>query len=478
MITGDESKLKLIAGVNALANAVKVTLGPYGKTVILHDEKDTPYNTKDGVSVANAISLEDPYENIACKMLKEVAKKTADEAGDGTTTSTVLAQAFINEGFKFLNDGNTYNDLKDVFNKCLPSIIDKLKKSSRIITKDNVVDVATISANNDRKIGELIQMAFTYSSIVKVEAGDDIEDKISYIEGSEYFTTYFDKRFITNEGKNTSELINPSVMLLDGKLSDMSNIKSVLTHCNKTKQPLVIITEHITDDLLKLLITNQINGSLQLLPIKTPGFAQYRKEYINDIKALTGANIVDANSVVSVKDLGSLKSIIASQSSTLMISNDMEPVYKRLETLKSLLDTDMEDYSKTVLKDRINNLMGEVSIIKVGGKSEIEMKERFDRVEDAVLAVSSALEEGVVQGGGMTLYKIANDRVYPRLINNVLKAPTKTIIKNGASSNIINDLSESVIDPVKVTRCALENAASIALTMLGTEVIILNKPSW
>lgn len=479
ILLGKNSRDKLLKGINKLANAVKVTLGPNGKTVILQDEHGKPYNTKDGVSVAKAIKLKDSVENIGVQMVKEVAKKTADEAGDGTTTATVLIQSFINEGINFLNNGGNYNDLKDIFNKSIPSIIKKLKLSANIIDSSNIIDVATISANNDSKIGEMIQIAFNYSNIVKVEKSKELEDKIDFIEGSVYPVTYFSKLFITDESKGISELKNPKVLLLDCELNDISKIDNILHYCNEHQEPLLIITESIGLDDLKLLETNQINGALKLLPIKTPGYAQYRKEYIKDISSLTGATIVNNLSRgVSIESLGNLKAVISKSDNTILIPKDSENINDRINQLIELKKHESDDYSREVLQNRIDNLNGKVSIIKVGGRSEIEMIERFDRYDDAVKASSSALEEGIVKGGGLALYSISKNNKYHPIINNTLESPTKTIIDNGTPSSILSNLSDNVVDPVKVTRCALENAASIALVILGTEAIVLNEYLW
>lgn len=480
IILGEEVRHKLLDGINKLANTVKVTLGPNGKTVILH-YKDTgkPYITKDGVSVAKDVELKDIVENIGAQMVKEVAELTVEQAGDGTTTATVLAQSFLKEGIKFLDEGGTYNEIKDIFNRSIPAIVEDLKLSARSITPSNVTDVATVSANNDTKIGEFIQMAFNFSTLVKVEEGKSVKDELEYLDGSEYYTTYTTKTFINNDKKNTTELTNPKVLLLDGKIKDIKPYKNILSYCSQNSIPLVIVCEFITEQVTKLLETNQINGSLELLPLKTPGYAQYRKEYIKDIQALTGATILTEHSKgITMDHLGELRSITAKPQSTIMIPIEIEPVTKRINTLKDLLNTDIDDYSKDVLTRRIETLNGKVSIIKVGGRSEVEMKERLDRFEDAVKAVSSALEEGIVIGGGLTLYRLSDAYAYHPIINKTLKAPTTTIIENGASPDLLNEIPVGIVDPVKVTRCALENAASVALTILGTEAIPIPKYLW
>jgi chaperonin GroEL len=476
---GKESRDKLLSGINKLANTVKVTLGPSGNTVIIADEKGKPYNTKDGVSVSNYIKLKDPIENIGIQLIKEAARKTADEAGDGTTTSTVLIQSFIQEGIKFLDSGGTYNEIKEIFATCIPDIVHNLKLMSTTISENNIKDVATISANNDINIGELVQVAFNYSTNVKVEEGNAIKDSIEFIEGVSYPVTYHSKAFITDESKGIAELDNPQVLLLDCKLDNINKIVKIIKHCNKLELPLVIITEFISDDVLRLLETNQINGSLKLLPIKSPGYAQYRKEYIKDISILTGATIVnDLNNEPYPSVLGELKTATCKREETLLIPVDTDLIGGRINDLLSLSNQpDIDDYGKKMLLERINNLNGTLSIIKVGGKSDIEMKERYDRIEDAVFAVSSALEEGVIPGGGITLYKLSYRYDHP-IIYNTLRSPNKIINENGASVDPNEELSRDIVDPLKVTRCALENSASVALTILGTEAIVLNEYLW
>lgn len=485
IISGKEVRDKLLSGIDKLANTVKVTLGPSGNTVIIADEYGKPYATKDGVSVSNYIKLQDPVENIGVTMIKEVAKKTADEAGDGTTTSIVLAQALITNGIKFLNDGGTYNDIKDVYSTLLPKVLTLIKEKSTRISVDNITDVATVSANNDSKIGELIQVAFNHSQVVKVEEGKDIVDSLDLITGVTYPVTYFSKRFITNDSKNTAEVKDALVLLLDCKLDKLDKLKKVLTYCNENEKPLLIITEFISDDALHMLETNHINKALQILPIKTPGFASYRTEYIKDLSVITESNIIgDLSKMIEINQLGRIKSVTSKPSESVLIPFDDIDIEQRITNLFSLSKDDgLSDYDKKMLLERINNLNGKVSIIKVGAKSEIEMKERYDRIEDAVYAVSSALEEGVLQGGGVALYKIADsldtksDKSL-RLILNALRAPNLTINENGAIINPFTFNDYKIVDPTKVTRCALENAASVALTILGTKSIVLNEHLW
>lgn len=485
IIANKEVLSKLLSGIDKLANTVKVTLGPSGNTVIIADEYGKPYATKDGVSVSNYIKLKDPVENIGVTMIKEVAKKTADEAGDGTTTSIVLAQSLITNGITFLNDGGTYNEIKEVYSELLPQVLNLIEGASTKVTADNVVDVATVSANNDSKIGELIQVAFNHSTVVKVEEGKAIKDSLELITGVTYPVTYFSKKFITNDAKNTAEVNNAVVLLLGCKLDKLDNLKKVLTHCNKAEKPLLIITEFISDDALHMLETNHINNALQILPIKTPGYASYRNEYIKDLSELTDSIIIgDLSKMVEVDQLGRIKSVTTKSTETVLIPHDDIDITERITNLFTLSkEAELSDYDKKILLERIDNLNGKVSIIKVGAKSEIEMKERYDRIEDAVYAVSSALEEGVLEGGGVALYKIADTLDIDsskslHLILQALRAPNKTINENGAKVNPFVFDDYTVVDPAKVTRCALENAASVALTILGTKAVVLNEHLW
>lgn len=476
-----EATSKIITGINKLCNAVKVTMGPSGKTVIISDEYGKPYATKDGVSVAEYTKLQDPVENIGCTMAKEAAKKTAEEAGDGTTTASVLIQALIAEGMKYLESGGSYNDIKVVYSTLLPQVLEKLKKATSKLTKKEIADVATISANNERDLGELIAKAFRFSKIVKVEEGREIKDLIERVDGVKYPVSYMSKLFITDEGKQAAKLENPVVLLTACKIDRVDRIRDVIRYCNEEELPLVVISEHITSNVLSLLEQNQESGALQVLPIKIPGFGKYRNEYIKDISIFSGATIIkNLKEDVKITDLGSLKQAEATLHNTVMLPKENTEVTSHIKNLsKFYSEAELTDYDKEILGDRIKNLNAKVAIIKVGGKSEIEKKEKYDRIEDATCAVASALEEGVIQGGGLTLHLIAKEFESTPVNNTILKAlsaPLEVMNKNGA--NITVELNKNIIDPVKVTRCALENAASIALTILGTEAVVLNEGLW
>lgn len=482
VIIGRESRDKIISGINKLCNTVKVTLGPSGKTVIISDEYGNPYNTKDGVSISNKVFLQDIIENMGATMAKEVAQKTVMEAGDGTTTSLVLLQSLLNNGLKFLDGGGTYNEIKKVYSRLIPLVIDGIKNESSDLISSDILDIATISANNDKDIGNLIFEAYNFSNNITISKSNNIKDSLEKVSGIVYNTSFISKKFITDDSKLTSSYKKPAVLIIDGKITNIDVLHDVMMYCNKNEKPLVIISELIEENVLQLLETNQINGALKLLPIKSPGFANYRKELLKDIAIFTDSTIINKPNVrIHINALGELGYIESTISETIMTPIDSNSLNKHLENLKSISETDLDDHSKTILKERIDNLKGSLCIIKVGGKSEIEMKERFDRIEDAVKAVSSALEEGVVTGGGLTLFKIANQLDLTSndyIICDAIKEPNNVINNNGANINLFTFERLEVIDPTKVTRVALENAASVALIILGTEAIVINPNLW
>lgn len=480
IVLGKNSRKQIINGINKLADTVKATLGPHGKTVVIGNHLGEPRSTKDGVSVAKAIELKDPVENMGVTMARESASKTADEAGDGTTTSTVLTQSFINEGAQLLDEGIPYKEIKSIINEAIPRVVKSIKDAATIVDVNNIIDVATVSANNDRKIGELIQMAYTESVNVKVTPSDDIHDRIEVLDGIVYPVSYLDPQFVTDEARNIAEHDDAFVLLLNGKLNDFETIHGVIKHAINHNKALVIFTEFVLEDVMTLLKRNHLGNVVKLLPIKTPGFAKYRREYLLDISAVTGATLIDVNTYkgrVSPNALGIISNVKVESNKTILLPIEQDGIETRINQLLDRASTDIDDHAKTMIRDRIENLNGTVATIKVGGRSELEMKERYDRVEDAVMAVSSALEEGVVPGGGTTLREISKGDYHP-MIKAVLNSPYSTIIANGESKTNLDNLSSNIIDPAKVTRCALENAASIAVTILGTEAVVLNRLLW
>lgn len=468
-------KDKLISGINKLKDAVASTMGPEGKTVIITDEYGKPYVTKDGVSVAKAISFKDSIENSAAIMIKEVAQKTADEAGDGTTTAIVLATAFINN----LKDFNSKEVIK-AFDEIIPKVIEQLKANSKELKREDIKYVATISANNDSKIGDIIQQAYNHSDIVKVEESNNNEDTIELITGMKLDVSYFSKHFITDERKGACNMTNPYVLLLDGKFENLEIFKYPLQKAAEEDKELLIITEHVSDNALRLLETNVLSGNIKLCVIKTPGFAQHRKDLIKDLSYFTGAKIVnDLTNIVNVNVLGILDSAKINKTSSLLIKSDSINIDEYLYEIKELTK-DNDPLSKI----RYENLNGKAAIIKVGGGSELEMKERYDRYDDAVKAVQCALEEGIVEGGGSVLAQISfkhdtDDKILLQIYN-ALRSPNRTIYENMnlTTREIYGMFEQNIIDPLKVTRTALENAVSVAKTILSTETIVLNERQW
>lgn len=486
-----EAKDKLIEGIHKLSEAVLATMGPMGRTIIISDEYGRPYVTKDGVSVANAIKFRDPIENIGAKLIKQVAQKTADEAGDGTTTSICLAQQFINSGLEILQNEVPVNELSKEIDSLVLDVIDELKKIAKPLDIADVHKVATISANNDEKIGQTIQEAYNHSVIVKVEEGKTKEDKVEYINGMSHPITYHSPKFINNEKKKEITYEEANVLVLDAKLEDLTPYRAILETCSNKNEPLIIFTEFVSENVLRLLETNYINGYVKVAAVKPPGFGSYRRDHLADIADFTGAKVItSAVGTISPAVLGKANNISIGKLNTIIGKPSHIDLTNKIEDLKEQYQTaDISDYDREFVLDRIKNLNGTLSIIKVGGTSEVEMKERKDRIDDAVLAVKSALEEGIVEGGGLALVRV-NDTLCNRrpskvrkTLLNVLLAPSSTIFlnSNGAincEDFHINRFDQNIIDPLKVTRCAFENAASVAKTILSTEAVVLNEQLW
>ena len=480
-----EVRDKLLSGINKACKAVSATLGPNGKTVIISDSgKYGQYKvTKDGVSVINSITLKDPIENIGVQLLREAAKKTVEEAGDGTSTSTVLATAFVNN----LKDFNTV-DINKAFDEIIPKVIEQLKINSKELKREDIKYVASISANNDLQIGELIQQAYNHSDIVKIEESSNTEDILDTLPGTSLPVSYFSKHFITNQSKGTCEFTNVNTLIIDGKLEKLENFRSVLELTQQPNNSLLIIVEDIHEQALRKLETFVLSQSLPICVIKSPGFSKHRKDLLQDLCDFTGSKLItDLSKIYNTDVLGKLQSCKISKNNSILVKDDNIDITDKLEVLNELFkNTELTEYDKDLIKQRIEYLKGKISIIKVGGKSELEMKERFDRYDDAVKAVACALEEGIVEGGGIALTFIANkisfQKKLPEVewqIYNSLYSPNSTISNNGYMNFKSNTMFEqNVIDPLKVTRCALLNAVSVAKTILSTEAIVLNEMEW
>lgn len=484
----DEAREKLFNGIEKLTKAVGSTLGPAGRTVIISDIYGSPYITKDGVSVAKAIEFKDPVENLGAKLVKEVAEKTAEEAGDGTTTSIVLANALLNnlKGF----DPVKVTKQLDII---IPRVLEELTKGSKALVKDDIKHVATISANNDSKIGDIIQLAYNFSNTVKVEEGNYNEDIIKYIGGMKLDVSYFSKHFITNPKKAECQLDNPRVIIIDGKLESLKNLEGPIQLLAAEDIPLLIIADNVSDSVLRLTEANVLSKNLKACIIKSPGFGPHRKDMLRDIADFTGGSVIkDLSKPVTMKSVGILKSCSVLKSGSILVKDESIDISDIVSSLKELLDSkEISKEDKDLLRPRYENLNGKVAIIRVGGGSEVEMKERKDRYDDAVLASACALEEGVVIGGGWALLDAAiklakingvdlkNDNSIESFIYNSMMKPQWQIITNkNAVISIKPEWKDNIIDPLKVTRCALQNAVSVVKTILSTNTVVLSDRQW
>lgn len=488
-----EAKEKLFNGIEKLYKAVSSTMGPNGKTVVILDEYNNPTVTKDGVSVARSVSFKDSVENIGAQLIKQAAEKTLNTAGDGTTTATVLAYSFI----KNLSNFNII-DVNKAFDEIIPKVIKQLKLNSRELKNEDIKYVASVSANNDIQIGELIQHAFDFSKIVKVEESNNNEDKLETIEGMQLDTSYFSKHFVNTEKKGEVNFTRPNVLIVDGKIEKLDNLAPLIGDSHNNGQELLIICDYISETALKHLETNKLSLGLKICVIKSPGFSTHRKDLLKDISRFTGATIISVSDltrpITNTTVFGRLESCKISKNNSLLIKSKDIDLEDYIFTLESFRDSDIEKHDKELLNQRIEGLKAKVSLIKVGGTTELEMKERKDRIDDAVLAVACALEEGIVAGGGVALYKIFHNymdnnmnslepltakEILERTLLDSLGKPMFKIIENGATINHDNNMFDlNIIDPLKVTRCALENAVSVAKTILSTDTVVLNQYLW
>lgn len=476
-----EGRDKLISGVNKLNRAVSGTMGPNGKNVIIPDRKTGKYKvTKDGVSVAREVFFKDPIENIGAQLAKQAAEKTVEDAGDGTTTATVLTTAFVNN----LKDFD-YKDISKAFDEIIPKVIKQLKLNSRELKHEDIKHVASISANNDLQIGELIQQAYNHSDIVKIEESSNTEDILDTLPGMSLPVSYFSKHFITNQSKGTCEFTNVNTLIIDGKLEKLENFRNILELTQQSNNSLLIIVEDIHEQALRKLETFVLSQSLPICVIKSPGFSKHRKDLLQDLCDFTGSKLItDLSKIYNTDILGKLQSCKISKNNSILVKDDNINITDKLDNLIELSkNTELAEYDKDLIKQRIEYLKGKISIIKVGGKSELEMKERFDRYDDAVKAVACALEEGIVEGGGVALTWISRSLMNKSsdveiLILESLLLPYQTIVRNGSKINIKNMFEQNIIDPLKVTRCALLNAVSVAKIILSTEAVVLEESEW
>jgi chaperonin GroEL len=508
-------------GVDILANAVKVTLGPKGRNVIIDKKFGSPAITKDGVTVAKEIELKDAVENMGAQMVKEVASKTADIAGDGTTTATVLAQAIITTGIKNVAAGANPMDLKRGIDKAVAAVVANLKEQSQTVGEDNnkIKQVASISANNDEVIGSLIAEAMGKvgkDGVITVEEAKGTETEVKTVEGMQFDRGYLSPYFVTNADKMEAELENPFILIYDKKISNMKELLPVLEKTVQTGKPLVIISEDLDGEALATLVVNKIRGSLKVVAVKAPGFGDRRKAMLEDIAILTGGVVISEERGYKLENadltyLGSAEKVVVDKDNTTVINGagNADDIKNRVSQIKAQIETTTSDYDKEKLQERLAKLAGGVAVLYVGAASEVEMKEKKDRVDDALHATRAAVEEGIVAGGGVAFIRAVasiadlkganeDENTGIQIIRRAIEEPLRQICENaGIEGSIVvqkvkegtadfgynartdvyeNLIGAGVIDPTKVSRVALENAASIAAMLLTTEVVLADEP--
>jgi chaperonin GroEL len=515
-----EARDKLKRGVEIIADAVKVTLGPKGRNVILDKKFGAPVVTKDGVTVAKEVELKDPIENMGAQLVKEVASKTADDAGDGTTTATVLTQAIFNYGIKNVAAGANPMDLKRGIDKGVSAIVQHLREQSKTISSSNeIAQVATISANNDKEIGDMIAEAMEKvgkDGVITVEEAKGTETEVKTVEGMEFDRGYLSPYFVTNTEKMEAELESPYILIYDKKVSAMKELLPVLEAVAQTGKPLVIIAEDVDGEALATLVVNKIRGSLKVAAVKAPGFGDRRKAMLEDIAILTGGTVISEERGYKLENatldyLGTAEKVNIDKDNTVIVNGDgkKEEIDARVNQIKSQIETTTSDYDREKLQERLAKLSGGVAILYIGAATEVEMKEKKDRVDDALHATRAAVQEGIVAGGGVALVRsvsvldgleVENEdqQTGLNIIRVAVEAPLRTIVENagGEGSVIIQRVKEGkddfgynaredkfenliaagIIDPTKVTRLALENAASIASLLLTTECVVSDIP--
>lgn len=516
-----EARNKMKKGVDILADAVKVTLGPKGRNVVIEKKFGAPAITKDGVSVAKEIELEDAIENMGAQMVKEVASKTADMAGDGTTTATVLAQSIISEGLKNVAAGANPMDLKRGIDKAVIAVVEDLRKQSTTVGKDNkkIEQVATISANNDSNIGKLIAQAMAKvgnEGVITVEEAKGTETTVDIVEGMQFDRGYLSPYFVTNTEKMQIEFANPYILICEKKISTLQDILPILEATMKAGRPLLIIAEDVEGEALTTLVVNKLRGSLKIGAVKAPGFGDRRKEMLQDIAALTGGTVISEEqgiqlSSATLEFLGQAESVTIDKDNTTVVGGKGKKanIVARVNQIKSQIETTTSDYDREKLQERLAKLAGGVAVLYVGAATEVEMKEKKDRVDDALHATRAAVEEGIVAGGGIAFIRAIesiskmkgsnNDEATGiAIVRRALEEPLRQIVANaGIEGSIVVQkvkegkddfgfnartevyekmLAAGVIDPTKVSRVALENAASIAGMLLTTECVIADKP--
>ena len=516
----DDARQRMFRGVNILANAVKATLGPKGRNAVLEKSFGAPTITKDGVSVAKEVELKDKFENMGAQMVKEVASNTSDEAGDGTTTATVLAQAIIREGLKAVSSGRNPMDVKRGIDKAVITCVEELKKLSKPCKDSkNIAQVGTISANSDESIGKTIADAMEKvgkEGVITVEEGSGLDNELEVVEGMQFDRGYLSPYFINNQQNQTSELDKPVILLCDKKISNIREMLPLLEGVAKAGRPLLVIAEDLEGEALATLVVNNIRGILKVSAVKAPGFGDRRKAMLQDIAILTGGTVISDEVGLSLEkatlnDLGEAKKIVVEKENTTIIdgAGKASDIKSRIESIRQQAEEATSDYDKEKLQERVAKLSGGVAVIKVGAATEIEMKEKKARVEDALHATRAAVEEGVVPGGGVALVRVLksldklettneDQAVGVKILARAIEEPLRQIVENAgedaavilnrvkegkgsfgynAATGEFGDLIEQgILDPTKVTRLALQNAASVSGLLLTTEVMIAEAP--
>ncbi|ADX67281.1 MULTISPECIES: chaperonin GroEL [Weeksella] len=512
-----ESRDLLKKGVDALANAVKVTLGPKGRNVVLEKSFGAPHVTKDGVSVAKEIELEDPIENLGAQMVKEVASKTNDVAGDGTTTATVLAQAIVREGLKNVAAGANPMDLKRGIDKAVSTIVEGLRAQSQEVgdSSEKIKQVASISANNDETIGSLIAEAFSKvgkEGVITVEEAKGTETYVDVVEGMQFDRGYQSPYFVTNPDKMIAELENPYILLCEKKISNLQEILPLLEPIAQSGRPFLIISEEVEGQALATLVVNRLRGSLKIAAVKAPGFGDRRKAMLEDIAILTGGTVISEEQGITLESatmemLGTAERVVIDKDNTTIVNGagNADQIKARVNQIKSQIETTTSDYDREKLQERLAKLAGGVAVLYVGAASEVEMKEIKDRVDDALHATRAAVEEGIVAGGGVAFVRAlthledlkgenADENTGINIIKRAIEEPLRQIVHNAGgegsvvvakvkegtndfgynakTDEYVNMIEAGVIDPTKVARVALENAASIGGMLITTEAVV------
>lgn len=510
-----DARKKLKSGLDQLANTVKVTLGPKGRNVLLQKPTGVPHITKDGVSVANEVELEDIFENMGAQLVKEVSKKTAEDAGDGTTTATLLAQTMAEYGFKAIEFGANPMDLKRGIDKAVRIVVDELKNQS-VPVKDQVEQIATISANGDSDIGGLIAEAFDKvgkDGVITVEESKSIETYMDLVEGMQFDRGYLSPHFATNQEKVEADLEEPLILTYDGRINNMNDVLPLLETVSNSNRSLLIIADDVEGEVLGSLVVNKLRGVLNVCAVKAPAFGDRKKEMMRDIATLTGGTFITSEVGLELEDvtlemLGTAEKVTVSKDSTILVNGNGDPdeIIKRVDVLKAQIEETESDYDREKLQERLAKISGGVAILYIGAGSEVELKEKKDRVDDALHATRAAIEEGIVEGGGIALFKIkktmehldneSNLKEGIRIVMDSLDSPLKQILKNAGlnSDFIIRDLETTgegydayeeeyvdmfergIVDPTKVTRAAIQNAASVVGMILTTEAMVVDKP--